>query len=134
MSTALSLAARMARLAALKDLIQLGGYLDFYMGAPPATPDDAPGATLLAHMALPTPVGALTQSAGLAVLTLAVPIATNCLAAGQIGWARFYSGAGTAGLLDLPAGVVADGTPLVLSATQVYTGGELQLLACVLRE
>ncbi|MGQ0708687.1 MAG: hypothetical protein ACT4NV_02950 [Rhodoferax sp.] len=133
MTTALSLAARTARLAVLKDLIQAGGYLDFYAGTPPATPDAAPGSTLLAHMALPNPVGAITQGGGYAVLTLAVPVTTNCVASGQVGWARFYSGSET-GILDLPAGTEGADAPLILSALQVYTGGELQLLACVLRE
>lgn len=132
--TALSLAARTARIATLKDLIQAGGYLDFYAGAPPASPDLAPGATLLAHMALPAPVGAVTQDGGLAVLTLTVPVSTNCLASGDIGWARFHGGAGDAGLLDLPAGASGSGAPVTLSAATVYTGGELQLLTCVLRE
>ncbi|ABM37551.1 hypothetical protein [Polaromonas naphthalenivorans] len=132
MTTPLSLIARKGQMAGLRAALDAGGGKAlFYINAPPATPDDATAETLLGSINLATPSGALGDASGLATLTLTVPQITNALASGIIGWVRLADGAGH-GFMDLPAGLAGSGLPVILNALQVYTGGEIQLLACLI--
>lgn len=132
MSALLSLAARQARLLALRGLLD-GGAMRLYPGVPPATPETASTETLLGTVALPSPAGGIGASGATATLTLSTPLVATVDATGVIGWVRFCDSAG-AGVLDLPAGAVGSGMPVVVSNTQVYAGGEVQLLSCVMVE
>lgn len=133
MTVPLSLACRQARLLAVRDLI---AELWFYTGTYPATPETATAETLLAVDALAAPAGAIGASGAVATLTLTVPRVSAVGVSGLVGWVRFVDAVG-AGIIDLP--VVAVGTaggpwPVIASMLQVYAGGELQLLSCVISE
>lgn len=136
--TALSLIARKACQTGMRDAIDSGGgAMLFYTGTPPAAPDLATTETLLAQLPLASPCGAISASGGLALLTLTVPLSSDALASGLIGWVRIVNGDGE-GFLDLLAGLpLPEGSPdtpapVLLNALQVYAGGEVQLLSCVL--
>ena len=140
MTTPLSLLARRARLHGLREDLDAGGaQIEFYTGTPPSEPDLAAAETLLATMALAAPCGALgqvgaTQTArSLATLTLTVPQTVLAVASGVIGWLRLTNGA-EQGFIDLPVGLVGSGAPALVNAVQVFTGGEIQLVSCVLAE
>jgi len=135
MTTPLSLEARQLRLTALRDLIDSGGgKLKLYTGtAVPATPDTAATDTLLGTIALAVPSGAIGAASGTATLTLTTPQATNASNTGIVGWVRFCKGSG-AGVMDLPVVKSPATGPVVLSDTQVYAGGEIQLLSCLITE
>lgn len=132
MSALLSLAARQARLLALRGLLD-GGAMRLYPNVPPATPETASTEVLLGTVALPSPAGAIGASGAMATLTLTTPLVTAVGTTGVIGWVRFCDSAG-AGVMDLPAGGIGSGLPVVVSNTQVYAGGEVQLLTCVIAE
>lgn len=138
MST-LSLVARQARLLALRDLMDAGGAeLWFYTGsAVPTTPETATAETFLGAVTLATPSGAIGAAGTVATWTLTVPRVNAATTTGVVGWVRFVDGSGN-GVLDLLAGA-ADGTyspprQVLLSDLQVYAGGEIQLLSCVISE
>lgn len=138
MTMPLSLIGRKAQLLGLRDAIDAGGGAAlFYADAPPALPDDATAALLLGTVAFAAPCGAIadlvTEAGTLATLTLTVPLLGNAAASGVIGWVRLVNGAGQ-GFLDLAAGLAGSGAPVILNALQVYTGGEIQLLSCVIAE
>ncbi len=139
MTTPLSLNARKARLQGLRDHLDAAGpaRMDFYTGTSlPATPEADPASTdtLLGSVALDTPVsGAIGASGSLATYTVAVPRTGTAVGTGVVGWVRLRNGAGQGVLDSLVVKAPATG-PVVLSDTQVYAGGELQLVACVLSE
>lgn len=134
MSIALTLAARKARMTGLRNQIDLGtGQFLFYTGTPPATPDLAADATLLGTIVLAVPCGALGESATQALLTFTVPQFVLAIASGVIGWVRIANAAGDK-FMDLPCGLSASAAPVILSALQVFTGGEIRLLSAVLAE
>ena len=143
MSTALALIARTARLSGLRTALDVGGArLLFYTGLPPATTGATTAETLLGTALLSNPCGALGQTvvsptSTLATLTMTVPKTTTAVASGVIGWVRMANGVGGAageGFIDLPAGLVDSGAPAILNVMQVFAGGEIQLLSCVLAE
>lgn len=137
MTTPLSLAARQARLGALRDAIDASpgpGAMLLYSGSPPATPDDALSAqVLLGSVALALPSGSIAASAGLATYTLSVPRTGTASATGVVGWVRFVSQSGAV-MFDCPVVEAPTTGPVQLSDTQLYAGGEVQLLSCVLSE
>jgi hypothetical protein len=133
MFSILSMAARQARLSALLTLINEGKRIDFYTGTPPAKPELPTTQTLLASIALATPAGVVGVVDGVATLTITTPREVQCIRSGVIGWARFFDGA-EGGIMDLEVGVVGGSSPVVLSDTKVYGGGELQLLSCSIAE
>ena len=139
MSTPLSLLARQARLLALRDLMDVGGAgMQFYTGdAVPDTPETATTETLLGTVTLATPSGAISSIGATATLALTVPRTNAAIATGSIGWVRFIDGAG-AGVMDLQVGKVGvqytPPRPVLVSDLQVYAGGELQLISCVISE
>ena len=142
MTTPLSLAARQARVLALRDLLDVGGAkLRFYTLADatplPATPETATTETLLGVMALAAPSGSIGAVGNVARLTMTVPRTTTALDTALVGMVRFVDGAG-ASHMDLRVGKVGEVyTParsVLLSDLQVYTGGELQLISCVISE
>ena len=134
MTVPLSLAARQARLTALRDFIDSGGaLLRFYSGTAPAKPEDATAQTLLGTIALASPCGAIGASAATATLSVSVPRVNACDVSGVVGWVRFCKGDGT-GVLDVAVVEAPAGGAVVLSDTQVYAGGELQLISCVISE
>lgn len=134
MTVPLSLAARQARLTALRDFIDTGGaLLRFYTGTNPAKPEDATSETLLGTVALATPSGAISNSGTTATYTVSVPRVNACDASGVVGWVRFCKGDGT-GALDVAVVEAPTSGSVVLSDTQVYAGGELQLISCVISE
>ena len=136
MSAVLSLAARQARLQTLRDLLDTGGAaaMRFYTGSVlPPTPETATNEVLLCVIGLANPLGAVSATGNVATLTVAVPRTGNAIETGAIGWVRFVDGAGTA-VLDCAVSATAGLAPVVVSDTQVYTGGELQLLSCVITE
>lgn len=130
MSVPLSLALRQARLLATRDL--LAG-MWFYTGTLPATPETTPVGAKVAEDVLATPAGAIGASGVTATLTITVPRVTSVIAAGLIAWVRFVDGAG-AGLMDLPCGITGGTEPVILTALQVYAGGEIQVISCVISE
>lgn len=136
MTSPLSLVARKARLGALRDLIDTsgGGRMFFYQGsALPVTPETATTDPLLCTLLLATQSGVIGNSSNVATLTLSVPRAGIVLATGVTGWVRIANGAGD-GVLDLLVVKAPETAPVVLSDTQLYSGGELQLLSCVIAE
>lgn len=137
MSTALSLGARLARVAALRGVIDTdGGKMLFCAGAPPAAPEDALVDAPLATVPLATPTCGTVSATGtpLAVATLSLtPASALAAMAGLVGFVRITDGAG-AGVMDLPAGLPGSGMPVILSALQLYAGGEVQILSCLIQE
>lgn len=134
MSVLLSLAARQARLFALRDVIDDGGgALWFYAGAPPSTPEDATAETMLAAVQLDAVSGAVGAAGNVATLTLAVPRVNLVTTSGVTGWVRVVRGAGV-GVMDLLVGLPNSATPVWVTALQLYAGGELQLVSFVLSE
>ena len=139
MSTPLSLAARQARLLALRDLMDVGGAgMQFYTGdAVPDSPETATPETLLGTVTLAIPSGAISSSGATATLAMTVPRTNAAIATGSIGWVRFVDGAG-AGVMDLKVGKVGvtydSPRPVLVSDVLVYAGGDLQLLSCVISE
>ncbi|UZZ64521.1 virion structural protein [Curvibacter phage PCA1] len=135
MTSPLSLVARKARLGALRDVIDAGGgRMFFYQGSSlPATPETATTDTLLCVLLLAAQSGVIGESGNIATLTLSVPRVGIVLATGVAGWVRLANGDGE-GVLDLQVVKVPETAPVVLSDTQLYSGGELQLLSCVIAE
>jgi hypothetical protein len=132
MTTPLSLTARKAELTGLRNGLDAGGGKAlFYTGIPPALPDSATAETLLGTIALAATSGVVGASGALATLTLAVPQVASAIVQGDIGFVRLVNGAGD-GFMDLPVGVAGSGMPVIVNATQVYTGGELQFVSCVI--
>lgn len=137
MSVPLCLATRQHRLAATRDDIAA---MLYYTSAVtplvlPATPETATTETLLAIDTLAVPAGAIGASGNIATLTLTVPRVCSVLATGLVAWVRFVNSLGE-GIMDLP--VVAVGTagswPVIASQLNVYAGGDLNLLSCVITE
>lgn len=132
MTTPLSLIGRKAELLGLRDALDAGGAaLLFYPNTPSALPDDATAEVLIGAINLATPSGAIGQSGMLATLTLTIPQVASAANTGVIGWARLVNGAGN-GFLDLLAGLAGSGAPVIVNTLQVYAGGEIQLLSCVI--
>ena len=127
------MAARQARLNALLTLINEGKRIDFYAGTPPAKPELPTTQMLLASITLATPAGAVGVVDGVATLTITTPRDVQCIKTGVVGWARFFDG-DEGGIMDLEVGAIGSSSPVVLSDLRVYTGGELQLLACSIAE
>lgn len=133
MSVLLSLVARQARLTALRDVIDAGGgKMRFYTGSAPATPETASAETLLATVPLAAPSGSIGASGAVATLTL-TPAAALAGVAGIVGWVRVANGAGN-GVMDLSVGLAGSGLPVIMSDVQVYAGGEVQVVSCVIAE
>ena len=133
MFSILSMAARQARLNALLTLINEGKRIDFYAGTPPAKPELPTTQMLLASIALAIPAGVVDEVDGVATLTVTTPRDVQCIKTGVVGWARFFDG-DEGGIMDLEVGAIGSSSPVVLSDLRVYTGGELQLLACSIAE
>lgn len=135
MTTPLSLAARQARLLALRDLMDTGGTaaMWFYTGTQPSTPETTTTESLLCALDLATPCGAVGANGQVAALTITVPRTALAQATGVIGWVRFVGGSGPA-VLDCAVTAAGGVGPVVVADTQIYTGGELQLMSCVLTE
>ena len=133
MFSILSMAARQARLNALLTLINEGKRIDFYAGTPPAKPELPTTQMLLASITLAIPAGVVDEVDGVATLTITTPRDVQCIKTGVVGWARFFDG-DTGGIMDLEVGAIGSSSPVVLSDLRVYTGGELQLLACSIAE
>lgn len=132
MTTPLSLIARKAELTGLRNALDIGGAkVLFYTGTVPPLPDDPTAETLIGTIPLSATSGVVGASALLATLTLTVPQVAPAAATGQIGFVRLVNGAGV-GFMDLPAGVAGSGMPVIVNATLVYAGGELQLVSCVI--
>lgn len=133
MPTPLSLACRQARLTATRDFIDVGGgSLLFYTGSPAAKPTDPTSETLLGTVPLAVPSGSIGASGDIAVLTIA-PVFATAIETGIVGWIRVARGSGV-GVADLTVVEAPATGPAVMSAVQVYAGGQLQLASCVLTE
>lgn len=133
MTTPLALAVRQARLLAVRDFLDVGE-LWFYTGAAePATPETVTLDTFLGSVILDTVAGAIGASGATATLTLTVPRTGTVVATGLIGWVRFVDSAGN-GIMDRPVVELGTAGPVVVSDKQVYLGGELQLISCVISE
>ena len=133
MFSILSMAARQARLNALLTLMNEGKRIDFYAGIPPAKPELPTTEMLLASITLATPAGVVGVVDGVATLTVTTPRDVQCIKTGVVGWARFFDG-DEGGIMDLGVGAIGSSSAVVLSDLRVYTGGELQLLACSIAE
>jgi hypothetical protein len=129
-----ALTARMAFLQGLLNRLDVAGpaLLKFYEDPDVSAPEEAPAQAPLSVMTLADPCGVVSYTGGgLAVLSL-TPATTFVSISGQIAWAQLCDGDGVP-LAVMSAGLASD-VPLptaVLSARQVYTGGELQLLSAV---
>lgn len=133
MLATLSMAARQARLSALLALMEAGARLDFYAGTAPAKCEQPTSHALLASIPLPQPAGLVAVLDGIATLTLTTPLSVHCIKTGIIGWARFLDGE-TGGIMDLSVGMMDSNAPVWVSDTKIYSGGELQLLSCIITE
>ena len=139
----LSLAARLARVIALRGVIDAhgGGQMLFYeaIGADvlPPTPETVITAAPLATLPLDTPPSGSVDVAGEAPALLALlsltPVSGLASAQGLVGFARIADGAGV-GIVDLRAGPQGSELPVILSALQLYMGGEVKLLSCLISE
>lgn len=133
----LSLLTRQDRLLALRNRIDAngGGAVHLYALPEVATPETAAAASPLAIVALSAPCASVGSADNLATLTL-TPAVGNAAVSGQIAWARFVDGAGTA-IYDAPAGVPGSGKPVIVSdgkptpSTIVYSGGEVQIASAL---
>lgn len=140
MSSPLSLVGRKAELSGLRNALS-GGAALFYADLPPSQPDESTAALLLATLALPSSAGVISQaqvgSVTFATLTLTTPLTVNAIASGIVGWVRLADSAGN-GYLDLlvglalPAGSTESPAPVIVNARQLYAGGEISLVSCVL--
>lgn len=135
MTTQLSLIARQAELLGLRDALDVGGAkMLFYTNAPPALPDTATAEALLGTIMLATPCGTLGETGTgpvFSTLSLTVPQSALAAATGVIGWARLANGAGD-GFMDLPVGLAGSGMPVIVNTQQVYAGGEIRLVSCLI--
>ena len=134
--TRLSLSARLARVTALRSVIDAsgGGNMLFCAGTMPAAPEDTLTAIVLATMPLATPACGTVSESPATVATLSLtPASVLAASAGVVDFVRITDGAG-GGVMDLPAGLADSGMPVILSALQVYSGGEVQLLSCLIQE
>lgn len=132
MTTQLSLIARKAELTGLRNALDVGGAKAlFYTGAPPATADLPTSEALIGTIALAATSGIVGEAGALAILTLTVPQVAPASSTGLIGFVRLVNGAGS-GFMDLPVGLAGEGQPVTVNAAQVYAGGELQLVSCVI--
>lgn len=133
MTTPLALFVRQARLLAVREAIN-AGEMWFYSGAEePETPETVTLDQFLGSVSLGDPAGAIGASGATATLTLTVPRTGAVAATGLIGWVRFVDSAGN-GVMDRPVVEVGTAGPVVVSDRQVYLGGELQLISCVISE
>lgn len=134
MTTPLRLSTRQARLLVVRDEAVA---IQFYTGVTlPSTPESTTTETLLGTIALATPGGSIGASGNTATLTLTVPRSGTAVATGIVGWARFIDALGD-GIMDMVAvksGTAGGPYPVVLSDTQVYAGGDLQLISCLISE
>ena len=137
----LSLLMRQDRLLALRNRIDAngGGAVHLYALPEVPTPETSATAPPLAIITLAVPcavVGSTTDD--LATLTLTARIGFAAVS-GQIGWARFVDGAGTA-VYDAPAGVPGSGKPVIVTdgkpapSNIVYSGGEVQIASALWTE
>jgi len=135
MTIPLSIAARLARVTALRTVLD-GGSARFHAGTLPATPDTAIAEPPLATVPLTTPTsGAVADVDGLATLTL-TPVAALASAMGQVAFVRLADASGN-GVMDLPAGLDTDPepkAPAIVNTLNVFAGGEVSLLSCVIDE
>ena len=131
MTTPLSLAMRQLRLLPMRDEIAA---LWFYTGTDlPSTPETATAEVKLGVISAALPSGSVGASGNVAVLTLTVPQVSPAIATGLVGWVRFVDAAGN-GIADCPVVEVGTAGPVVISDLQVYAGGEMQLISCVIAE
>lgn len=132
----LSIAARRARLLALRDLIDAGGggQLQLYGNAMVASPETPAGAAPLAVVDLEAVSFALDDE-GLPAMYL-FEVVGNASSSGYVTWGRFVDGTGVA-VVDAAAGPPGSGAPILVSdgapvpTAQVYTGGELTINATI---
>lgn len=125
----LSLAARRARLLALRALIDAegGGALWLLGGSMAPNPETPPATAPLAIIALATVSFEMHATAAQMDLVQAVGHAAS---AGQPTWARYVDGA-SGGVYDCTAGPPGSGAEIIVTdgqeppSSQMYTGGEI---------
>lgn len=110
----LSLAARRARLLALRDLIDAEGpgALLVYGYTQPAMGTAATEAALMT-----VTLGAVSFELHATEASMTLAAETNVAVAGSPQWARFADGAG-APVMDLPAGLPGSGAPVIVTDNQ----------------
>jgi hypothetical protein len=121
----LSLAARRARLLAIRDLIDAGGggLLHAYGYAKPPTGTAATEAPLMTAM-LP----AVSFELHATDATMSLTVETNVAVAGSPEWVRFVDGSGLP-IMDLAAGLPGSGLPAIITdgqdppSAQMWVGG-----------
>lgn len=131
----LSLAARRARLLAIRDLIDAGGggLLHAYGYAPPPMGTAATEAPLMTAVLAPV---SFELHATDASMTLTVE--TNVAVAGSPMWVRFVDGAGVP-IMDLAAGLPGSGLPAIITdgqdppSAQMWVGG-VATITCSIAE
>lgn len=130
----LSLAARRARLLAIRDLIDAGGgLLHAYGYTQPATGTAATEPPLMTAVLAPV---SFELHATEASMTLTVE--TNVAVAGSPLWVRFVDGAGLP-VMDLAAGLPGSGLPVIITdgqdppSAQMWVGG-LATITCGIAE
>lgn len=125
----LSLAARRAKLLAVRDSIDAagGGALHIYSGVQPLSADQPADGVPLAIIALAVPSMSLHASEAQMVLPATVGYAAL---SGVPTWARFVDGNGLP-MLDCAAGLPGSGAPLTVTdgkappSSTLYVGGEI---------
>lgn len=136
MTVPLALGVRQTRILATRDYIDSngGGRILLYTGSPPSIPDAGTSETLLCTILFGVaPSANLSVVSTKARLTYVVPQIAVASSTGIVAWGRFANGLGY-GVMDLPVGAPGSGMPIILSDTQLYAGGEVQLLSCILEE
>lgn len=132
MTAPLSLVCRQSRVLAVREHINSGA-MWAYEGTPPATPETATAAVRIGRIPLAAVAGAVGAAGNVATLTLTCPQVATADNTGLIGWVRFVDSLGV-GVMDLIAGIGGSLAPAIFSDLQAYTGGELQLVSCVISE
>lgn len=124
----LSVAARRARLLAVRDLILASGDGALWLLDGPMAPNPtaAIGGTPLATIALDLAATTLHETDA----TLVISVVGNAATSGQPTWARFVDGDGV-GVLDVTAGPAGSGAQAIVAdienptSGQIWTGGQL---------
>ena len=127
----LTIQAKNARLAGLRDAIDTGGgtaHLRLYAGPQPPL-GQPPGGGHLVSISLPAPCGTVANGE----LALSVPSWVVVSASGTLAWGRITSRAGEV-IADLTVGVTGSGQAIECNSLAVAAGGLLAITNAVLRE
>jgi hypothetical protein len=122
LNTRLGVAARNAAIDAICALVN-GGYLRLYDGSQPATPADAPGATLLAELTLNAT--AFQAAVNGQATANAITDDSSANAGGTATWCRVLKSDGTTAIWDGSVGTAT--ANVVLNSTSISAGARVSI-------